>query len=117
MYYRYKVTVYRRHFNTCIWFLLTCRKEPDGKLYVKYQVIGPNHVAVPTHFFKVVAIETMSGEFEVMSFMLPNQAMDENIRLKNFLVPIDSVERAAGFLLFEKLPTKLIKSMNSQRQR
>ena len=29
------------------------RQEPDGKLYVKYQVIGKNQVSVPTHFFKV----------------------------------------------------------------
>lgn len=29
------------------------RQEADGKLYVRYQVIGRNHVAVPTHFFKV----------------------------------------------------------------
>lgn len=36
--------------------IFTCtllRPEADGKLYVRYQVIGPNHVAVPTHFFKV----------------------------------------------------------------
>ena len=29
------------------------RMESDGKLYVKYEVIGKNHVSVPTHFFKV----------------------------------------------------------------
>lgn len=29
------------------------RQEADGKLYVRYQVLGRNHVAVPTHFFKV----------------------------------------------------------------
>ena len=29
------------------------RQEPDGKMYVKYQVIGRNQVSVPTHFFKV----------------------------------------------------------------
>ncbi|XP_037114696.1 endonuclease G, mitochondrial isoform X1 [Syngnathus acus] len=28
------------------------RQEADGKLYVRYQVVGRNHVAVPTHFFK-----------------------------------------------------------------
>ncbi len=28
-------------------------EEADGKRYVKYQVIGKNDVAVPTHFFKV----------------------------------------------------------------
>lgn len=33
--------------------ICTYRLENDGKLYVKYQVLGKNHVAVPTHFFKV----------------------------------------------------------------
>ena len=31
------------------------RKGDDGKLYVTYEVIGGNQVAVPTHFFKVCA--------------------------------------------------------------
>ena len=97
--------------------LFIYRKEQDGKLYVKYQVIGQNHVAVPTHFFKVVAIETMNGDFELLSFLLPNQVMDDNVPLKNFLVPIDSIERAAGFLLFDRLSTKMIKSVNGQRNR
>ena len=86
-------------------------------MYVKYQVIGQNQVAVPTHFFKVVAIETMNGEFELLSFLLPNQVLDDKIPLKNFLVPIDSIERAAGFLLFDKLSTKQIKTVNGQRNR
>ena len=29
----------------------------DDKNYVKYQVIGTNNVAVPTHFFKVLVGE------------------------------------------------------------
>lgn len=32
---------------------LCFRQEADGKLYVRYQVLGRSHVAVPTHFFKV----------------------------------------------------------------
>ena len=97
--------------------LFTFRKEPDGKLYVKYQVIGRNNVAVPTHFFKVVAIETTSGEFELLSFLLPNEALSDNIPLRNFLVPVDSIERAAGFLLFDKIPRKHIKSVNGEKLR
>ncbi len=31
--------------------------ETDGKNYVKYQVLGKNNVAVPTHFFKVMVGE------------------------------------------------------------
>ena len=37
-----------------------CRMGPDGKSYVKYQVFGKNHSAVPTHF-KVLTLE-VAGE-------------------------------------------------------
>ena len=35
--------------------------ESDGKRYVRYQVIGKNEVAVPTHFYKVIAKEKVAG--------------------------------------------------------
>ena len=38
-----------------------------------FQVIGKSHVAVPTHFFKVVLIETEKDGFELEAFLLPNQ--------------------------------------------
>ena len=98
-----------------LFYLIYSRKDVDGKLYVKYQVIGRNHIAVPTHFFKVLAIETLSGEFELLSFLLPNEVISEKVPLKNFLVPVDSIERAAGFLLFDKLSRNLIKSVNGQK--
>lgn len=37
----------------CMCVCVCFRQEADGKLYVRYQVLGRNHVAVPTHFFKV----------------------------------------------------------------
>ena len=51
----------------------------DGKLYVKYEVIGKNNVAVPTHFFKVLLIENNSGQYELLSFVLPNQTLPGNV--------------------------------------
>ncbi|XP_048860326.1 endonuclease G, mitochondrial [Brienomyrus brachyistius] len=74
------------------------RQEPDGKKYVKYQVLGKNHVAVPTHFFKVVILEKQKGEVELRSYVMPNMPVDENIPLERFLVPVDSIERASGLL-------------------
>ncbi|MGH0167943.1 UNVERIFIED_CONTAM: hypothetical protein FKN15_053788 [Acipenser sinensis] len=72
--------------------------EADGKMYVKYQVIGKNNVAVPTHFFKVVILEKRSGEVELRSYVMPNTPVDENTPLERFLVPIESIERASGLL-------------------
>ena len=86
-------------------------------MYVKYEVIGKNNVAVPTHFFKVVAIETNSGDFEMLSYVLPNQPMREDVPLKTFLTPIDAIERAAGLHLFDKMPRSRLKLVNGQRPR
>lgn len=98
-------------------YFLCCRHDGnDGKLYVKYEVIGKNHVAVPTHFFKVVVIETNNGEYEQLSFVMPNKALPPDVPLKNYLVPVETIERAAGLLFFEKLPqNKLIKVNHSKR--
>uniref|UniRef100_I3MUV5 Endonuclease n=1 Tax=Ictidomys tridecemlineatus TaxID=43179 RepID=I3MUV5_ICTTR len=74
------------------------RTEADGKSYVKYQVIGKNHVAVPTHFFKVLILESAGGQIELRSYVMPNAPVDEAIPLERFLVPIESIERASGLL-------------------
>lgn len=75
-----------------------CRTEADGKSYVKYQVIGRNHVAVPTHFFKVLILEATGGQIELRSYVMPNAPVDEAVPLERFLVPIESIERASGLL-------------------
>ncbi|XP_057687376.1 endonuclease G, mitochondrial [Corythoichthys intestinalis] len=75
------------------------RQEADGKLYVRYRVLGRNHVAVPTHFFKVLILERRGlPGVELRSYVLPNEPVDEKIPLERFLVPIESVERASGLL-------------------
>nr|XP_010586288.1 endonuclease G, mitochondrial [Loxodonta africana] len=82
----------------CTGPLFLPRTEADGKSYVKYQVIGKNHVAVPTHFFKVLILEAASGQIELRSYVMPNATVDEAIPLERFLVPIESIERASGLL-------------------
>ncbi|CAJ1069343.1 endonuclease G%2C mitochondrial [Xyrichtys novacula] len=75
------------------------RPEADGKLYVRYQVIGNNHVAVPTHFFKILILEQANGRgVELRSYVFPNEPVDEAIPLERFLVPIETIERASGLL-------------------
>ncbi|XP_044124620.1 endonuclease G, mitochondrial [Bufo gargarizans] len=82
----------------CTGPLFLPKREVDGKMYVKYQVIGANHVAVPTHFFKVVVLEKYNGEIELRPYVMPNCPVDEKIPLDRFLVPIESIERASGLL-------------------
>ncbi|VFV21366.1 endonuclease g [Lynx pardinus] len=82
----------------CTGPLFLPRTEADGKSYVKYQVIGKNHVAVPTHFFKVLILEAAGGQIELRSYVMPNAPVDEAVPLERFLVPIESIERASGLL-------------------
>ncbi|KAM4616976.1 endonuclease G, mitochondrial isoform 2-T2 [Polymixia lowei] len=80
------------------------RAEADGKLYVRYQVLGRNHVAVPTHFFKVVILERADARgVELRSYVFPNAPVDEKLPLECFLVPIESIERASGLLFIPNI--------------
>lgn len=90
------------------------RREPDGKIYVKYEVIGNDNVAVPTHFFKVVVSETAERELHLESYIMPNKVISDNVPLSSFLVPIDRIERAAGLLFYDKLPSNVIKKINGK---
>ena len=50
-------------------------------------MIGSNHVAVPTHFFKVVVGEMpTSGDLEMEAFVLPNEAIPDSTPLSSFQV-------------------------------
>lgn len=82
-------------------------------MYVKYEVIGSQNVAVPTHYFKVILCEKQ-GTYSLYSYVLPNQPCDSSTPLSRYQVPIDSIERAAGFILFDKIPRKSIKYINGK---
>ncbi|XP_017292080.2 endonuclease G, mitochondrial [Kryptolebias marmoratus] len=91
----------KRYLNVyvCTGPLYLPRQEGDGKLYVRYQVLGQNHVAVPTHFFKVLILEQADGKgVELRSYILPNEPVHEKVPLERFLVPIETIERASGLL-------------------
>ncbi|CAK9810875.1 Endonuclease G, mitochondrial [Anthophora quadrimaculata] len=91
--------------------------EADGKKYVRYEVIGANHVAVPTHFYKIVVVETHDSELEMEAFVMPNTPIDDNTPLKNFQVPPESVERAAGLLFFDKISRDRLHKINGKKIR
>lgn len=70
-------------------------KGPNGKRYVRYQVIGGGGVAVPTHFFKLVVAEN-GGGVEAVAFVLPNRPIAGGTPLSRFLVSVDDLERVSG---------------------
>lgn len=71
-------------------------EEADGKRYVKYQVIGPNDTAVPTHFFKILFSEKPDGTFDEKAYILPNLAIDKNTPLEKFETTIEKVVKTSG---------------------
>lgn len=91
------------------------RKEGDGKLYVRYQVIGANNVAVPTHFYKVVVMETQDNRLEMEAYVLPNQKIDDATPLTMFQVPPETIERAAGLLFFDKIARNQLSKINGKK--
>uniref|UniRef100_A0A8R1DTQ7 NUC domain-containing protein n=1 Tax=Caenorhabditis japonica TaxID=281687 RepID=A0A8R1DTQ7_CAEJA len=92
------------------------KQETDGKKYVKYQVIGDNNVAVPTHFFKVALFEVTPGKFELESYILPNAVIEDTVDISKFHVPLDAVERSAGLEIFARLDPKSIVKLNGVKK-
>lgn len=88
--------------------------EANGKKYVRYEVIGTNHVAVPTHFYKIVVGETHDSKLEMEAFVMPNAPIDDNAPLTNFQVPPESIERAAGLLFFDKIARDKLNKINGK---
>jgi len=88
------------------------RREADGNSYVHYRVIGDNNVSVPTHFFKVAICETNSGELDMEAYVMPNAVIDDATPLQAFMVPLDTIERSAGLLLFERVDK--LRSLNGR---
>lgn len=90
------------------------KRELNGKMYVSYEVIGQNHVAVPTHFFKVLVIES-NGSFDLEAYVLPNCVVDDKTPIESFRVPVDTIERSAGLLFFERIPRNKFRSINGKK--
>lgn len=74
-------------------------------------VIGPNRVAVPELYYKVV-LDHSAGHPRVLAFLMPNRASGED--LQSFVVPVDSVEKITGLDLYAELPDELERKLESE---
>lgn len=75
-------------------------EEANGKRFIKYEVIGENNVAVPTHYYKVLSLEYQSGLEKREAFIVPHEDIPPKIPLSHFKVTIDKVEKLAGIRFF-----------------
>jgi len=75
--------------------------------------IGPDRVAVPTHFFKVVLCEHESGTHEMFAFIMQNRARTLTGKPKDYMVTVDKVEAESGFDFFSTLPDSAENALES----
>ncbi|EGD78310.1 hypothetical protein PTSG_09377 [Salpingoeca rosetta] len=80
------------------------RDHTNNCMAVRYQVVGPNQVAAPTHMFKVILAENDQGEDRaVAAFVMPNRPIRDNEPLYRYQVPLVELERSTGLRFFPKL--------------
>lgn len=108
------LTKTHKNVYVCTGPLYLPKREADGKKYVRYEVIGTNNVAVPTHFYKVIVCETHDSKLEMEAYVMPNAPIDDNTPLTNFQVPPDSIERAAGLLFFDRISRDKLSRINTK---
>uniref|UniRef100_T1JJV7 Endonuclease G, mitochondrial n=1 Tax=Strigamia maritima TaxID=126957 RepID=T1JJV7_STRMM len=100
-----RLETYSRYLTHCyknVYVLTGPLYQPKkDKLEVEFQVIGRHHVAVPTHYFKVLICETNEDSiFHVGCYILPNKC-DVVRPLHFYRVPLSLLEDNAGFMLFK----------------
>lgn len=79
--------------------------EDTKKKYVKYEVIGGNNVAVPTHLFKIV-VAVKNNAVDLGAFIVPNKKITYENKLTDFQVEVAEIEKAAGVTMLPKLDYK-----------
>ena len=73
-------------------------KDKDGKRYVKYQVIGDNEVAVPTHYFKAIFTQGHISMKFIEGYIVPNQTIEADQTFDKFKASVEKIERSAGLV-------------------
>lgn len=70
----------------------------NGREIVSYEVLGPSHVAVPTHFFSLIFVEQVTGKMRAKGYIVPNSPIPSETPLKNFSASIKDIEEASGVI-------------------
>ena len=73
----------------------------DGRR-VAYQTIGETDIAIPTHYFKIVAHRFENGKrWKAFAWIVPHT--EDRIDLADCVTTIDAIERSAGVNFFSNL--------------
>ncbi|XP_030384798.1 endonuclease G, mitochondrial isoform X2 [Scaptodrosophila lebanonensis] len=93
------------------------KARSNGNWSIEYEMIGSNMVAVPTHFFKVLIVESKlpQGKPYMEAYVLPNARIPDNINLRDYLCDIREIEHYAGLQFFNGLRRSRIFGSNFPR--
>ncbi len=84
---------------------------------VTYKLIGPNHVAVPTHFAKCMLAEFGDKPY-IWSYCLPNEVLDlREAWAQQYRIDVDFIEHWSGLDLWNKLPDEVENELESSEKK
>lgn len=76
-----------------------------GPIFTKNDLtIGPNHVTVPSFFYKIV-FYNKRNDYEIIGFILSNSP--GTMKLKDYVYKVEDIERLTGLDFFPSLPDSI----------
>jgi endonuclease G, mitochondrial len=88
-----------------------------GPIYANrtYPTIGPNKVAVPSHFYKIIVSATPKGnDPDTITFIMPNKNLGST-PIKSYITTIDEVEKRTGLNFLRGLPDPIEKKLEAKK--
>lgn len=73
---------------------------------VSYHVIGDNHVAVPSHFYKIVVDANNPDQVQALAFIMANTSLTGH-HYREYLRSIDEIETLTGIDFLRSLPDNI----------
>ena len=84
----------------------------DGIVNVEH--IGPDSVAVPTHFFKIFVVKDDSGKYHAIGFVMTNEEHPKPHHFAEFVKSIDWIQVHTGIEFFPTLDPTDVQRLESQ---
>ncbi len=124
-FYTSNVSPMKHSFNSGIWNRLEKQVrywvKRYGKLYIVtggvlqrgLERIGSEHVAVPRYFYKIILDYKQPHKARMIGFLIPHKDLYED--LKDFAVPVDSIEKLTGIDFFPALPDSLENRLEAEK--
>lgn len=86
------------------------REMKSNNWYLEFQPEDNTVVAIPTHFFKIIIIDTkeVNSIPYAEAYVLPNTALNDDTDLRTLLCDVRDIENATGLKFFEGLDRNFV---------